>query len=344
MKVSVNQISELVAGSVEGNGDLMITGPSQIEYGGATTISFVANPKYLSHAYTTKAGAVIIDKSIALEQEIPTTLIRVENAYESFSKVLAMFAVDFTDKSGVEEGAFVHPSANIGENVYIGAGAYIGEDAQIADGVKVFPNSFVGEAVTIAKDTVLYSNVNIYHHCHIGERCVFHSGVVIGSDGFGFANTKTGEYNKVPQTGNVIIEDDVEIGSNSSIDRATMASTIIRKGVKLDNLIQIAHNVEIGENTVVAAQTGISGSTKIGRNCIIAGQVGIVGHIEIADGTMIGAQSGVSRATDTRAIISGSPAIAHKENLKSQAIYRKLPDLLDRVKDLEEELKKIKAQ
>lgn len=344
MKISIEEISKLIDGKVEGDLNLVVSRPSQIENGDADSISFVANPKYLSHAYSTKAGAIVVNHDLVFEKDVTATVIRVNNAYESFSKVLGLFSVDLSGKVGIEGNAYIDESSEVGENIYVGHGAYIGKDAKIGSNVKIYPNSFVGDQAVIGDNTILFSGVNVYHQCRVGANCVLHSGVVIGSDGFGFANTKTGAYNKVPQTGNVVVEDDVEIGANTTIDRATMASTIIKKGVKLDNLIQVAHNVTIGENTVIASQTGISGSTKIGANCIIAGQVGIVGHIEIADGTMIGAQSGVSRATNPRDIISGSPAVPHKSNLKSQAIYRKLPDWVDRIKALEATIEELKAQ
>lgn len=343
MKFSVEEISKLVNGVVEGDANLLICRPSQIESGSNDSISFISNPKYLSHAYSTKVGAIVVNHDLKFDASVEATLIRVTNAYESFSKILGLFSFESSHKTGIEGNAFIHPSCEIGKDVYIGHGVYIEKGAKIGDNVKIYPNSYIGEQVVIEANTIINANVNVYHQCFVGKNCILHSGVVIGADGFGFANTKTGAYNKVPQTGNVIIEDDVEIGANTCIDRATISSTIIKKGVKLDNLIQVGHNVIIGEHTVIAALTGISGSTKIGANCVIAGQVGFVGHIEIADGTVIGAQSGISRDTKPKDTLSGTPAFEHKNNLRSQAIFRKLPDMVDRLKKLELEIDALKA-
>jgi UDP-3-O-[3-hydroxymyristoyl] glucosamine N-acyltransferase len=279
-----------------------------------------------------------------IKEPVSPTLVRVKDAYGSFALLLEKYndMISGGVKSGVEAYAFISSTATIGKNVYVGAFSYIGDNVTIGDNVKIYPGCFIGDDTVVGNDCKFFSGARIYNQCVIGNQVIIHSGAIIGADGFGFAPMPDGTYKKIPQIGNVIIEDNVEIGSNTTIDRATMGFTIIRKGVKLDNLIQVAHNVEIGENTVIAAQTGISGSTRIGRNCVIGGQVGIVGHIQLADGTKINAQSGVSKSvTENNTTITGSPAFDYKSSLKSQAIFRNLPDLSQRIQKLEDTIREL---
>jgi UDP-3-O-[3-hydroxymyristoyl] glucosamine N-acyltransferase len=310
---------------------------AKIEEAGPTDLAFLANPKYEEYLYTTRAGIVIINESQELKQPVHSTLIRVKEAYSSFAMLMQYYQqLQQTQLTGIEEPSFIHPTAQIGKNVYIGAFAYIGEHATIGDDSKIYAHAFIGKNATIGNKTTLHSGVKIYHECKVGNHVTIHAGTVLGSDGFGFAPQQNGTYTKVPQLGNVVVEDHVEIGANSCIDRATMGSTIVRKGTKLDNLLQIAHNVDVGEHSVIAAQTGISGSTKIGNNVMIGGQVGIVGHISIADGARINAQSGVSKSiTEPNTAVTGSPAFEYGASMRSQASYRKLPDLEKRIKELE---------
>ncbi|MCB0696144.1 MAG: UDP-3-O-(3-hydroxymyristoyl)glucosamine N-acyltransferase [Chitinophagaceae bacterium] len=346
MQFTAQQIATLIQGTIEGDPNATISDVAKIEDATAGYLSFVANPKYEEFLYKSKASIIIVNDALVLEQGVSATLIRVKDAYSAFAQLLEKYNELKTigGKTGIDDSAIVSKSAKIGKDVYIGALSYIGDNVSISDGAKIFPGSFVGDNVSIGKGTVLYAGVKIYDSSIVGENVIIHSGTIIGSDGFGFAPQKDGTYKKIPQIGNVIIEDNVEIGSNTTIDRATMGSTIIRKGVKLDNLIQIAHNVEIGENTVIAAQTGISGSTKIGRNCVIGGQVGIVGHIQIADFTSINAQSGLAKSVTTpNTALTGSPAYEYKSSLKSQAIFRNLPDLRDRLNNLETTVAELKA-
>lgn len=338
MQFTAQQIATLIQGKIEGNPDAIINTVAKIEEAGIGALSFVANPKYEEFLYNSKASIIIINESLELESPVSPTLIRVKDAYSSFALLLEKYneMKAGAGKRGIDSTAYISPTAKIGNNVYIGAFSYVADGVVIADDAQIYPGCYIGEQASIGKKTTLFSGVKIYDTCIIGNNVIIHSGTIIGSDGFGFAPQKDGSYKKIPQIGNVIIEENVEIGSNTTIDRATMGSTIIRKGVKLDNLIQIAHNVEIGENTVIAAQTGISGSTKIGRNCVIGGQVGIVGHIQIADNTSINAQSGLAKSVSTpNTALTGSPAYDYKSSLKSQAIFRNLPDLLYRLGNLE---------
>ena len=311
MQFTALQVATLINGKIEGNPDVKVGNVAKIEEAGEGDLSFVANPKYEEYLYSTKASVIIVNSTLELAESVKPTLIRVKDAYSGFASLLEKYneIISKTGKIGIEQPSFIAETASLGEGAYVGAFAYIGDNAKIGTGVKIYPNCYIGDNVTIGDDCVLYAGVKVYNGCSLGSRVVIHSGTVVGGDGFGFAPQKDGTYKKVPQIGNVILEDDVEIGANTTIDRATMGSTIIRKGVKLDNLIQIAHNVEIGENTVIAAQTGISGSTKVGKNCIIGGQVGMVGHIQIADGTRINAQSGQSKTvTASNMAHTGSPA------------------------------------
>lgn len=343
MEFSAEQIAHLLNGTVEGNKDSMVNNLSKIEEGAPKTLSFLANPKYTPYIYTTDASVVIVNNSLILDKPIKSTctLIRVENAYESFAKLLEMYNQVKGVKTGIEQPSFIHPTAHIGTDCYVGAFAYIGQNAKIGNNVKIYPNVYIGDNCSVKDHTTLYPGVKIYHECKIGAHCTIHSNTVIGSDGFGFAPNNQGEaFAKVPQIGNVILEDHVEVGSNSSIDRATMGSTILRKGVKLDNLVQIAHNVEVGENTVIAGLTGVAGSTKVGKNCMIAAQVGIVGHIKIADGVKIAGQSGIGNSIEKEGeIVQGSPAFSIGDYKRSYVLFRSLPKLNDKINELAKKLK-----
>ncbi|OSZ78383.1 UDP-3-O-(3-hydroxymyristoyl)glucosamine N-acyltransferase [Chitinophagaceae bacterium IBVUCB1] len=339
MQFTALQIATLIKGSIEGNPDAKVSKVAKIEEAGDGALSFIANPKYEEYLYSTNASILIINDSLEVTQTVKPTLIRVKDAYSGFAYLLEKYneIISKTGKNGIEQPSYVSKTASIGKDVYIGAFTYVGDNVIVGDNVKIYPGCYIGDNVVISEDSKIFAGVKIYDGCSLGCRVMIHSGTVIGGDGFGFAPQNDGTYRKVPQIGNVVIEDDVEIGANTTIDRATMGSTIIKKGVKLDNLIQIAHNVEINKNTVIAAQTGISGSTKVGKNCIVGGQVGIVGHIQIADGTKINAQSGVSKTiSDPNTAITGSPAYDYKSSLKSQAIFRNLPEMQQRIFKLEE--------
>lgn len=337
MEFTAQQISEVLGGEVEGDLNQSVDNLSKIEEGESGTLSFLANSKYEEYIYKTRASIVIVNQSFEAQQTIPSTctLIRVENAYECFAKLLDMYDSYKNNKTGVSERASIAASAKLGNDVYIGDFVVIGENVVVGNNTKIFANSVVNDNVKIGEDCKIYSGVNVYDSSEIGNNCTLHSGVVLGGDGFGFAPNRENNYKKVPQIGNVILEDHVEIGSNTSIDRATLGSTIIRKGVKLDNLIQIAHNVEIGENTVIAAQTGVAGSTKIGKNCMIGGQVGIVGHITIADEVKIAAQSGIGQSIKTEGtIMQGSPAFSIMDYKKSYVLFKNLPHLKKQIDNL----------
>lgn len=341
MQFSAIQIATLIGGTIEGKPDTKVTGVAKIEEAVKGSLCFISNPKYEEYIYNTSAAVIIVNNSLKLQKATSATLIRVPDAYASFALLLQKYneMVAAQTPKGIEQPSFIAPSAVIGKDVYIGAFAYIGEGVSIEDGAQIYPNCYVGRGAKIGKNVSLFSGVKVYSDCVIGDRSIIHSGTVIGSDGFGFAPQPDGSYQKIPQIGNVIIEEDVEIGANSTIDRATMGTTLIRKGVKLDNLIQIAHNVEVGESTVIAAQTGIAGSSKIGKYCMIGGQVGIVGHIHLADRTNINAQSGVSKNVETpNTVLNGTPAFDYKSVLKSQAIFRHLPELQQRIVQLEKML------
>jgi len=342
MEFTALQIASFINGTIEGNEEKSITTISKIEEATDDALCFIANPKYEHFLYETQAAIVIVNQDLQLHKIVSPTLIRVPDAYAAFASLMELYQkmTTQTSKVGIELNAFVHETAILGKDIYIGAFAYIGEHAKIADGVQIFPQVFVGSHVKIGAGTKINAGVKIYDHCEIGENVLLHSGAVIGSDGFGFAPQKDGTFKKVPQLGNVILEDNVEVGANTTIDRATMGSTIMRKNVKLDNLVQIAHNVVIDENTAVAAQTGISGSTKIGKNCMIGGQCGIVGHIQIADGTILSARSGISKSIkEKNTILSGFFAFDYKNSLKSQAIFRNLPELEERLRKVEDHIK-----
>ena len=335
MKFTAAQIAVILEGEVEGNPEIEVSKLSKIEEGRPESLSFLANPKYTQFIYTTKASIVIVNKIFKAEKEINSTLIRVEDAYKSFSKLLEYYNQVKMNKIGIESPVFISKSAIYGENVYIGAFAYLGENIKIGNNTKIYPNVYIGDNVTIGDNVILFSGAKIYSDTIIGDNCVIHSSAILGADGFGFAPNEKGEFIKVPQTGNVIIEDNVDVGAATSIDRATLGSTIIRKGVKLDNHIQIAHNVEIGKNTVIAAQTGIAGSTKIGENCMIGGQVGIVGHITIGNNVKIQAQSGIGRNVKDNETLQGSPALPYSDYNKSYVHFKNLPKTMNRINILE---------
>src|SRR5690606_316027 len=318
MQFTANQIATLLNGYVEGDPDVLVNQLAKIEEGEEGALAFLSNPKYEHFLYETKASIVIVNQDLQLIKPIKTSLIRVKDAYSAFSELLRIYDQLRNERSGVEEPSFIHESASIGQDLYLGAFSYIGRNVTIGDQVKIYPQVYIGDGVIIGDKTIIYPGVRIYHDSKIGKNVMLHSGVIVGSDGFGFAQQKDGTYNKVPQIGNVISEDNVEVGANTVIDRATLGSTTIRQGVKLDNLIQVAHNVEIGANTVAAAQTGISGSTKIGENVILGGQVGVVGHIQVATGSQIQAQSGVNRSIDQEnKKWGGTPAMPYNSNLRS---------------------------
>ncbi|MFT4756369.1 MAG: UDP-3-O-[3-hydroxymyristoyl] glucosamine N-acyltransferase [Vicingaceae bacterium] len=346
MEFSANQISELLQGKIEGNGETSVSTLSKIEEGKSGSLSFLANPRYTEYIYDTEASIVIVGNDFIAERELKhkPTLIRVEDAYGAFGKLLEMYNQVKNNKVGISNSAIISESAVIGKDVYLGENVVIGDNTTVADGVKIFPHSFIGDNASIGANTTIFAGARIYSETQIGKECVIHSGAILGADGFGFAPNSEGNYKKVPQIGNVILEDYVEIGANTCIDRATLGSTIIRKGVKLDNLIQIAHNVEIGENTVIAAQTGVAGSTKIGKNCMIGGQVGIVGHLKIADEVKIAAQSGIGNSIVKKgAIVQGSPSIPIGDYKRSYVMFRKLPSMASQIRDLENQLKELKS-
>ena len=345
MQFTAHELSLMLNGTVEGDPSVAVNQLAKIEEARSGSLSFLANPKYEQYLYTTDASLVIVNNDQALAQPVRATLIRVPNAYSAITVLLEKYNTIKLNKTGIEQPCFIHPSAQVGENAYIGAFSYIGPNVKIGNNCKIYPDCFIADDVILGDNVTLFPGVKVYFDCVLGNNIIIHSNTVIGADGFGFAPVGDGTYNKISQIGNVVIEDDVEIGSNTTVDRATMGSTIIRKGVKLDNLIQIAHNVEIGANTVVAAQTGISGSTKIGENCIIGGQVGIVGHISIAKGSQIQAQSGVSRSiTEEGKKWMGSPAFPLNDHMRSQIVINRLPALEKRINEFEKiitELKKV---
>ena len=338
MKFTAAQIAGILEGEVEGNPEVEVSKLSKIEEGIPGSLSFLSNPKYTQYIYTTKASAVIVDKDFKAENKINTTLIRVDDAYKSFSKLLEYYNQVKMNKTGIEQPVFISESANYGKNIYIGAFAYISDNVKIGDNVKIYPNVYIGDNVIIANDVTLFSGAKIYSDTQIGDNCVIHSSAILGADGFGFSPNEKGEFIKVPQTGNVIIEENVDIGAATSIDRATLGSTIIRKGVKLDNQIQIAHNVEIGKNTVIAAQTGIAGSTKIGENCMIGGQVGIAGHLSIGNNVRIQAQSGIGRNVKDNETLQGSPAFTYNDYNKSYVHFKNLPKIIHRLTTIEKNI------
>ncbi|HUI32988.1 MAG: UDP-3-O-(3-hydroxymyristoyl)glucosamine N-acyltransferase [Dysgonamonadaceae bacterium] len=342
MEFSAKQIADFLKGEIVGNPDVIVNNFAKIEEGTPKTLTFLSNPKYTPYIYKTKSDIVLVNNSFRPEKKIGATLIRVPDAYEAFAQLLELVEKTKAQKRGVETMSYIASSAKIGENIYLGAFAYISEKSIVGDNCKIYPHVFIDENVIIGNKVTLFSGVKIYAGCKIGDNVIIHSNAVIGSDGFGFAPQEDGSYHKIPQLGNVVIEKDVEIGANTTIDRAVMGSTIIHEGVKLDNLIQIAHNVEIGKHTVMASQTGISGSTKIGEKCVFGGQVGLAGHLKIGDNVKLGAQSGIMSNIKDGAEIIGSPAIPIKNFYKSSVIFRKLPELDKQISQLEKELERLK--
>lgn len=339
MKFTAQQIAEILEGEVVGNPMAEVSKLSKIEEGTEGSLTFLANPKYTNFIYETKATITIVNNTFVPENEISTTLIKVEDAYASFSKILEFYNQVKLNKVGIEVPCVLSESAKHGSNFYLGSFSYIGENVIIGDNVKIYPNSFIGDNVIIGDNTVIFAGVKILSESQIGKNCNIYSGTVIGADGFGFAPNSDGTFSKIPQIGNVVIEDNVDIGACTTIDRATMGSTIIRKGVKLDNQIQIAHNVEIGENTVIAAQTGIAGTTKIGKNCMIGGQVGIAGHLIIGNNVKIQAQSGVGKSIKDGEILQGSPSFGYSEYSKSYVHFRNLPKIVTEIEELKKTIK-----
>ncbi len=335
MEFTASQIAGILEGVVEGNPEVAVHKLSKIEEGEAGSLTFLANPKYTPFIYSTEASIIIVNRDFEPDQELKSTLIKVDDAYKSFSKLLAYYNQVKNTKTGIEEPVFISDSASYGEGLYLGAFSYIGSNVSLGANVKIYPNVYIGDNVRIGDNTIVFAGAKIYSETVIGQDCVIHSGVILGADGFGFTPDENGEFSKVPQTGNVVLEDHVDVGAGTTIDRATLGSTILRKGVKLDNQIQIAHNVEIGEHTVIAAQTGIAGSTKIGKHCMIGGQVGIVGHIVIGDRVKIQAQSGIGRNIKDDEVLQGSPALNYGDYNKSYVYFRNLPRLVQRIEDLE---------
>ncbi|RAR75361.1 UDP-3-O-(3-hydroxymyristoyl)glucosamine N-acyltransferase [Flavobacterium aciduliphilum] len=339
MKFTAKQIADILEGVVVGNPDAEVYKLAKIEEGTEGALTFLSNPKYQKYIYTTQATVAIVNNAFEPEQPLTTTLIKVEDAYQAFTKLLEYYNQVKLMKSGIEQPSVLSENVTYGSDLYLGSFCYVGKNVTIGTNVKIYPNSFIGDNVTIGDNCILFAGVRIYSETEIGNHCVIHSGAIIGSDGFGFAPLEDGSYKKIPQIGNVILEDHVEIGSCTTIDRATLGSTIIRKGVKLDNQIQIAHNVEIGEHTVIASQTGVAGSTKIGKNCIIGGQVGIVGHITIGNGVRIQAQSGIGKSLKDNETVQGSPAFTYGEWTKSYVHFKNLPTIVSDLNELKKQTK-----
>ncbi|GAA4055055.1 UDP-3-O-(3-hydroxymyristoyl)glucosamine N-acyltransferase [Flavobacterium chungnamense] len=339
MKFTAEQIAGILEGEVIGNPNAEVFKLSKIEEGTIGSLTFLSNPKYQNFIYSTEASVTIVNKTFEPEQAISTTLIKVEDAYQAFSKLLEYYNQVKLMKSGIEQPSVLSENVTYGTDLYLGSFCYVGKNVKIGNNVKIYPNTFIGDNVVIGDNCVFFAGVRVYSETEIGNNCVIHSGTIVGSDGFGFAPHEDGTYSKIPQIGNVILEDNVEVGSCTTIDRATMGSTIIRKGVKLDNQIQIAHNVEIGENTVIASQTGIAGSTKIGKNCMIGGQVGIVGHITIGNNVRIQAQSGIGKSIGDGEVVQGTPAFNYGDFSKSYVHFRNLPKIVSDIDDLKKKIK-----
>jgi UDP-3-O-[3-hydroxymyristoyl] glucosamine N-acyltransferase len=339
MKFTAEQIAGILNGVVIGNPNAEVYKLSKIEEGSEGSLTFLSNPKYLNYIYTTQATITIVNNTFIPESDLSTTLIKVEDAYLSFSKLLEFYdQAKNANKIGIEQPSFLSKSVKYGDNFYLGSFSYIEDNVKLGNNVKIYPNCFVGENVTIGNDVTIFAGAKIYSETVIGSNCIIHSGVIIGADGFGFAPNSDGTFSKIPQIGNVILEENVDVGANTMIDKATMGSTIIRKGVKLDNLIQIGHNVEIGENTVIAAQTGIAGSTKIGKNCMIGGQVGIAGHLSIGNNVRIQAQSGVGRNVNDNEILQGSPTFGYNDFSKSYVHFKNLPKIVTEIEELKKQI------
>ena len=344
MQLTAAQIAVLVNGKVDGNVDIAVTSFGKIEEAQQGQLAFLANPKYNDFLYTTKASIIIVNDTQEFKQPITATLIKVPDAYSAFATLLDKYQQIQQQLTGIQQPVYIDATAKIGDNVFIGAFAYIGKNVVVGDGTKIYPSTFIGDNVTIAQHTILHPGVKIYHDCIIGSNVTIHAGSVIGADGFGFAPQADGSFKKVPQIGNVLIEDNVEIGSNTCIDRATIGSTIIKSGAKLDNLLQIAHNVEVGNNTVIAAQTGVSGSTKIGNNVMIGGQAGLAGHLIIGDGAKINAQTGVGKAVKPGTSVTGTPFDEFSKYMRTQAFVRSLPQMEKRLKELEALVKELRKK
>lgn len=344
MEFKAQSIADFLGGTVEGDANATVTDVAKIEEGKPGTLAFLSNPKYFKYLYETNASIVIVNQDMELEAQVKATLIRVPDAYKAFASLLELYQQAKGSKTGIENPSFIDPTAQVGNDVYVGAFAYLGKNVRIGNHVKIYPQVYIGDNTTIADDTILFPGVKIYENTKIGQACIIHAGAVIGADGFGFAPTEDGTYKKIPQVGNVILEDWVEIGANTTIDCATMGSTIVRKGTKIDNLVQIAHNVEIGENTVMASQTGIAGSTKVGSNCMFGGQVGVAGHITIGDHVNLGAMSGVSNSIKSNKTVLGAPAMDIARAAKVFAIYRNLPQLREQVIEMGKQLAQIKTK
>jgi UDP-3-O-[3-hydroxymyristoyl] glucosamine N-acyltransferase len=338
MKFTAEQIAGILNGEVVGNPNAEVSKLAKIEEGIPGSLTFLSNPKYQNYIYTTLATITIVNKNFEPENPITTTLIKVDDPYQAFSKLLEYYNQVKLMKSGIEQPSVISEGVTYGDDLYLGSFCYVGKNVKIGNNVKIYPNTFIGDNVVIGDNCVFFAGVRVYSETEIGNNCVIHSGVIVASDGFGFAPLEDGTFSKIPQIGNVILEDDVEIGACTTIDRATMGSTIIRKGVKLDNQIQIAHNVEIGENTVIAAQTGIAGSTKIGKNCMIGGQVGVAGHITIGDNVRIQAQSGIGKSLKDGEVVQGSPAFTYGDFSKSYVHFRNLPKIVSDLDALKKKL------
>ncbi|TKG92404.1 UDP-3-O-(3-hydroxymyristoyl)glucosamine N-acyltransferase [Puteibacter caeruleilacunae] len=334
MEISAKNLAELLNGTVEGNDEVTVHDVSKIDQGKPGTLSFLANPQYTKYIYTTEAAIVLVSKDFKAEKDLSCTLIRVENPYHSLATLLDFYQQSKPQKTGIEQPSYVSSSASYGENVYLGAFSYLGQNVKLGDNVKIYPHAYIGDNVEIKDNSIIYSGAKIYEACKVGANCIIHSGAVIGADGFGFAPDDNGDFKKIPQIGNVILKDNVEIGANTAIDRASMGSTIVGEGTKIDNLVQIAHNVELGTSNVIVSQVGIAGSTKIGDHNMFGGQVGISGHLKIGNQVQIGAQSGIMNNIEDGSKIMGSPALEIKSFFRSNAIFRKLPDLYKEIGSL----------
>ena len=338
MKFTAEQIAGILEGEIVGDPNVEVSRLSKIEEGSEGSLTFLSNPKYINYIYTTKASVTIVNDTFIPDSPITTTLIKVADAYKAFSKLLEFYNQVKLNKTGIEQPSFISESAKFGESLYLGRFSYVGDNVVLGDNVKIYPGSFIGDNTIIGNNVIIFAGAKIYSETVIGNNCSIHSGAIIGADGFGYAPNEDGTYNKIPQIGNVIIEDNVDIGANSTIDRATLGSTIIRQGVKIDNQIQIAHNVEIGQNTVIAAQSGIAGSTKVGENCMIGGQVGIVGHLTIGNNVRIQAQSGVGRNIKDNEILQGSPTFGYSDYSKSYVHFKNLPKLVKEIEELKKQI------
>jgi UDP-3-O-[3-hydroxymyristoyl] glucosamine N-acyltransferase len=345
MDFKVTEIAKFLKGEVVGDENITISNVSKIEEGKPGTLAFLANLKYENFLYSTEASVVLVNKNFVAKENVNATLIKVDDPYQAFASLLDLYIQAKTMlKTGVEQPSFIDPSASVGEGMYVGAFAYIGKNSKIGNNAKIYPQVYIGDDVTIGDDCICYAGAKIYSDTVIGNRCIIHSGAVIGSDGFGFAPLENGNYKKIAQIGNAVLEDDVEIGANTTIDCGTMDSTIIRKGSKIDNLVQVGHNCEVGENTVIAAQSGMAGTSKVGKNCKFGGQVGLAGHLTIGDNVYIGAQSGVAKSVKGNQVILGSPAMEIKEAIKAITVYKNLPKLREEVIQLQKEIKSLKVQ